>query len=78
MGEVFVKAQDGDDVFGDTQVKEPNGYPSNQEHVVMMNVTSPDAKYAPREDRLNTEITASNAQGLLPPEACIFVAKLVS
>ena len=33
--------------------------------------------YPPREDREIVEISGDNAQALLPPNACVFVAKLV-
>lgn len=34
-------------------------------------------KYPRRGDRLQEEPSAKNAQGLFPPDACIFVGKLV-
>jgi hypothetical protein len=34
-------------------------------------------KYPRRGDRLQEEPTAKNAQGLFPPDACIFVGKSV-
>lgn len=37
----------------------------------------PDAGVAfkPREDRANIPLTADTAQAMLPPNACVFVAK---
>lgn len=31
--------------------------------------------YTPRPDRLDQQISTANAQGVFPPEACVFVAK---
>jgi len=39
--------------------------------------TSLNSKPTPRADRLSDQITPQNAQGVLPPEACVFVAKYV-
>lgn len=33
------------------------------------------SKHTPRPDRMIEELSADNAQGLLPPDACVFVAK---
>lgn len=33
------------------------------------------SKHTPRPDRMIEELSADNAQGLLPPNACVFVAK---
>ena len=32
-------------------------------------------RFLPREDRANLELTGDTAQALLPPNACVFVAK---
>lgn len=37
--------------------------------------TKPGDSYPPRGDRLQEEPSAKNAQGLFPPDACIFVGK---
>lgn len=38
-------------------------------------VITPESKPPPRADRINDPITPENAQGVFPPEACVFVAK---
>lgn len=43
----------------------------------LVGYTSPNTKPTPRSDRLTDPITPQNAQGVLPPEACVFVAKYV-
>jgi hypothetical protein len=40
-----------------------------------LNLTPTPAGFTPRADRLAEILTADNAQGILPPQACIFVAK---
>lgn len=64
-----------DDVFGgaklpvDIQPRTSTNLPDVVGH------TSPSAKITPRSDRLSGPITPQNAQGVLPPEALVFVAK---
>ncbi|MCJ1486563.1 hypothetical protein MMC06_006741 [Schaereria dolodes] len=39
---------------------------------------SPESNFHPREDRVGLELSGDNAQAVLPPNACVFVANLCS
>lgn len=41
----------------------------------MLTVLAPDAKFRPREDRVGLQLSPDTAQAILPPNACVFVAK---
>lgn len=79
----FAKAIESDDVFI-TSAKVPTMPKADAEriatriqqavHSTNLAITNA-AKPAPRADRINDPITPANAQGVLPPAACIFVAK---
>ncbi|KAL8818781.1 MAG: hypothetical protein Q9223_002660 [Gallowayella weberi] len=50
---------------------------TSQDHVVEVADTSPQGGFKPREDRANLPLSADTAQAMLPPNACVFVAKYV-
>ncbi|KAL8807369.1 MAG: hypothetical protein Q9182_000708 [Xanthomendoza sp. 2 TL-2023] len=50
---------------------------TSQDHVVEAADTSPQGGFKPREDRANLPLSADTAQAMLPPNACVFVAKYV-
>ena len=66
--------QAGDDVFRGG-AKLPSDNVKNLEENQATATAPSDAKIAPRADRLAAPITSENAQGVLPPEALVFVAK---
>lgn len=71
---MYLESKDEDDVFGGGARLPETGHDktlsTGQELVV-----SPASKITPRADRLTEQITPHTAQGVLPPEACVFVAK---
>lgn len=78
----FVNSQHDDDVFGRSTSTTPNqnskAYSTSTAAAakIQANLATPVSfKQTPRLDRMNSPITPANAQGVLPPEACVFVAK---
>ena len=79
------KANDVDDVFTSTdnaRLAMHPGKPSTIESLTQVTLTlavsdqsGNEPPYNPREDRAGEVISNENAQALLPPSACVFVAK---
>lgn len=75
---MLFESKSEDDVFvGDTRPQVDNRIQSTGMRHELVEYTSPNSKPTPRSDRLSDPITPQNAQGVLPPEACVFVAKYV-
>lgn len=72
---MYLESKAEDDVFGgaklpaDLQPRASTTIPEVVSHA------SPNTKITPRSDRLLDPITPQNAQGVLPPQALVFVAK---
>ncbi|KAK5079729.1 hypothetical protein LTR70_008344 [Exophiala xenobiotica] len=78
--DVFIgaaKAQVDAEAQVDAKAQVDNNAQSPATSREVVGYTSPNTKPTPRSDRLTDPITPQNAQGVLPPEACIFVAKYV-
>ena len=41
----------------------------------MLKHSAPGATFRPREDRVGLQLSPDTAQAILPPNACVFVAK---
>lgn len=75
---MHVESQADDDVFiGAGKIKADSNAQSSATGRELIEYSSPNTKITPRSDRLTDPITPQNAQGVLPPEACVFVAKYV-
>lgn len=75
---ILVESRKEDDVFRDDRsetVKPTTTDLPTTASAGATQYTSPTNKPAPRADRLREPVTPNNAQGVHPPEACVFVAK---
>ena len=73
---MYLESKVEDDVFrGDTKADDKARSAAISREVA--EYSSQHSKPTPRSDRLSDPITPQNAQGVLPPEACVFVAKYV-
>ncbi|KAK5099868.1 hypothetical protein LTS08_005583 [Lithohypha guttulata] len=73
---IYLESKSDDDVFGGG-AKLQSDTSDRSTAAVPEDTISPTTKITPRSDRLTEPITPENAQGLLPHEACVFVAKYV-
>jgi len=77
-GNIYLESQGEDDVFiGGAKIPVKDDAQSAATSQKVAGQTSPSTKITPRSDRLTGPITPQNAQGVLLPEACVFVAKYV-
>ncbi|KAK5074848.1 hypothetical protein LTR51_003247 [Lithohypha guttulata] len=72
---IYLESKSDDDVFGGG-AKLQSDTSDRSTAAVPEDTISPTTKITPRSDRLTEPITPENAQGLLPHEACVFVANL--
>ncbi|KKY25366.1 putative rna recognition domain-containing protein [Phaeomoniella chlamydospora] len=66
----------GDDPFITPKGKDDKSKPSTVSQGLTQASSEGDNTFTPREDRIGKEVNADNAQGILTPKACVFVANL--
>lgn len=76
-GGIFLESKAEDDVFGCDSQSRPEVLSNAFTAGAQIIEYAANNTIAPRPDRLLEPLTKSNAQGVLPPDALVFVAKYV-
>ena len=64
-----------EDPFVTPDSKDSKGVPTTASQILSNVPSKSEGSFTPREDRIGKEVNADNAQGILTPKACVFVAK---